>query len=125
MEQLNTEQVKETKYLYENQTLKDLSEEEPDAILFWDGDEQALITKHADDLDNAYETAMDFFTYKLDRDFHGNLNEFAKMLGYGLGAKAFSMADFLVDWNNYSEDALREIIHDDFNGDYLEDIYND
>ena len=36
MEQLNTEQVKEAKYLYENQVLKDLSLEEPDAILFWE-----------------------------------------------------------------------------------------
>lgn len=124
MEQLDSKQIKEAKYIYDNESLRDLADEEPDALLFWDGDEQALITKHAGDFDNAYETAMDFFTYKLERDYKGNLNEFAKMLGYGLGVKAFSMANFLRDWNDYSEDSLREIIKDDFNGDYLEDVYN-
>lgn len=124
MEQLNSSQIKEAKYIYNSESLHDLADEEPDAILFWDGDEQALITKYTDDFANAYKTAMDFFTYKLKRDYKDNLNEFAKMLGYGLGAKAFSMADFLRDWNGYSEDSLKEIIRDDFNGDYLEDVYN-
>ena len=89
MEQLNTEQVKEAKYLYENQVLKDLSLEEPDAILFWDGEEQALITKNAGDLDNAYEKPMDFFMKKVNRDYKGDLNKFAKSLGYGLGKASF------------------------------------
>ena len=78
MEQLNTEQVKEAKYLYENQVLKDLSLEEPDAILFWDGEEQALITKNADDFDNAYKEPMDFFMKKVNQDYKGDLNKLAK-----------------------------------------------
>lgn len=125
MEQLNTEQVKEAKYLYENQVLKDLSLEEPDAILFWDGEEQALITKNAGDLDNAYEKPMDFFMKKVNRDYKDDLNKFAKSLGYGLGKASFSMGDFLADWNDLNQDSLKELIFEYFDGEELGDIYDD
>lgn len=125
MEPLNAEQVKEPKYLYENQALRDLSLEEPDAILFWDGEEQALITKNAGDLDNAYEKPMDFFMKKVNRDYKGDLNKFAKSLGYGLGKASFSMGDFLADWNDLNQDSLKELIFEYFDGEELGDIYDD
>lgn len=125
METLNAEQVKEAKYLYENQALKDLSLEEPGAILFWDGEEQALITKNADDFDNAYKEPMDFFMKKVNQDYKGDLNQLAKSLGYGLGKASFSMGDFLADWYDLNEDTLRGLIIDYFDGEELGDIYDD
>lgn len=125
METLNAEQVKEAKYLYENQALKDLSLEEPGAILFWDGEEQALITKNADDFDNAYKEPMDFFMKKVNQDYKGDLSKFAKSLGYGLGKASFSMGDFLADWNDLNQDSLKELIIDYFDGEELGDIYDD
>lgn len=125
METLNAEQVKEAKYLYENQALKDLSLEEPDAILFWDGEEQALITKNADDFDNAYEKPMDFFMKKVNQDYKGDLNELARVLGYEPNKPSFSMGDFLADWYDLNEDTLRGLIIDYFDGEELGDIYDD
>lgn len=125
MEQLNAEQLKEAKYLYDNEALRDLSLEDPEAILFWDGSEQSLITSQADDFDNAYETAMDFFVKKLNEDYKGNLNKFAQSLGYGLGKTAFLMGDFLRDWSDYNEEDLKDIIKDYYDGENLEDVYGD
>lgn len=124
MEQLNTQQIKEAKYLYDNESLRELSFEEPDAIIFWDDGRQSLITEKADDFINAYETALDFFIKKLSIDYKENLNEFAKSLGYGLGKTAFSIGDFLKDWNEYSELDLRDLIKDCFDGEELGDVYD-
>ena len=61
----------------------------------------------------------------VNRDYKGDLNKFAKSLGYGLGKASFSMGDFLADWNDLNQDSLKELIFEYFDGEELGDIYDD
>lgn len=118
MKQLNPSQIKEVKFMFDASNLRELAEEEPEAIICWVNNEQYLITDSMD-FDNSFESAKDFFQWRL-RANHRSINSLAKELGYN-GLPHCTSWDFLEDFDFTDNEILEEKIIDNYDGERLGD----
>lgn len=120
MKQLNPSQIKEVKFMFDSQNLRELAEEEPDAIVCWVNSEQYLVSEQGyGDLDNCFETAMSFFHWRL-KENHDKLDALAEELEYN-GLPHCTKWDFLEDFDFTDNEILEEKIIENYNGERLGD----
>ena len=118
MRPLSSSQIKEVKFMFDAQNLRELAEENPDDIICWVGNEQYLITDSMD-FDNSFEDAKEFFKWRL-RANRNSIDSLAKELGYS-GLPNFTIWDFLEDFDFTDNDILEEKIIENYDGERLGD----
>lgn len=118
MRPLSSSQIKEVKFMFDAQNLRELAEENPDDIICWVGNEQYLITNSMD-FDNSFEDAKEFFKWRL-RANRNSIDGLAKELGYS-GLPRRTSWDFLEDFDFTDNDILEEKIIENYDGERLGD----
>lgn len=118
MRPLSSSQIKEVKFMFDAQNLRELAEENPDDIICWVGNEQYLITDSMD-FDNSFEDAKEFFKWRL-RANHNSIDSLAKELGYS-GLPRRTSWDFLEDFDFTDNEILEEKIIENYDGERLGD----
>lgn len=118
MRPLSSSQIKEVKFMFDSQNLRELAEENPDDIICWVGNEQYLITDSMD-FDNSFEDAKEFFKWRL-RANRNSIDSLAKELGYS-GLPNCTSWDFLEDFDFTDNDILEEKIIENYDGERLGD----
>lgn len=119
MKSFNKDQIKEIRYQYDSNCLIELADKDPDAILLWEDKHQSVICKNGSDYRFGYDSALAFFKHRLS--VNGNdLNALTEEMGYD-GKPYFTRGDFLEDWLNSDEEALKALVIDNYNGERLGD----
>ncbi|RHW53687.1 hypothetical protein [Lactobacillus bombicola] len=118
----------EIKAIRDEEELRELAVDDPDAILLHDKDESIINSDYAEVIDNAYDDAADYLTQRL-RVHHGSLDKLAEELGYAgtyehCGKNHYWTEDFLDDLLS-GMDWMDEVLQEKYDGERLGDIYDD
>ncbi|RVU69790.1 MULTISPECIES: hypothetical protein [Lactobacillus] len=121
LQPLTKDQMKEVKYQQSAEAMRELALSDPDAIIVYLPNCEAIICEDGFDYDYGFESASEFLHWRLSEHDY-DLNALSDEMGYDTPSP--NHGDFLDDYQEYADD-LEEFILDRYSSDRLGDLYDE